>query len=114
MRVEDGELVAVVLEEPELGRHLELEAVRRSGGVVAGLVHRWVFADARRLAGDRTLLAGLGAGALLVHVFAYGWPLGFPLPGAGALFFPFLAPIFVAVHATLGAASCVTSWRGRP
>ncbi len=83
-------------------------------GVVAGLVHRWVFADARRLARDRALLAGLGAGALLVHVLAYGWPLGFPLPGAGALFFPFLAPIFVAVHAALGAASCVTSWRARP
>jgi hypothetical protein len=83
-------------------------------GVVAGLVHRWVFADARRLARDRALLAGLGAGALLVHVLVYGWPLGFPLPGAGALFFPFLAPIFVAVHAALGAASCVTSWRARP
>ena len=38
MRVEDGELVALVLEEPELGVDLELEAVRRCGRVVAALV----------------------------------------------------------------------------
>jgi len=38
MRMEDGELVAVVLEEPELGAHVELEAVRRRGGVPAALV----------------------------------------------------------------------------
>src|SRR5438477_600857 len=37
MRVEDGELVAVVLEEPELRVHVQLEPVRRRGGVPATL-----------------------------------------------------------------------------
>ena len=36
--MDDGELVALVLEEPELGIDLELEAVRRLGGVAAPLV----------------------------------------------------------------------------
>src|SRR5262249_10178316 len=38
MRVEDGELVAVVLEEPELRIDVELEAVRRRGAVAPALV----------------------------------------------------------------------------
>ncbi len=36
--MEDGELVALVLQEPELGVDLELEPVRRGGGVSAALV----------------------------------------------------------------------------
>ena len=36
--MDDRELVAVVLEEPELGLDLELEAVGGRGGVVARLV----------------------------------------------------------------------------
>src|SRR5687767_8721410 len=35
MRVEDGELVALVLQEPRLGLDLELEPVRALGGVAA-------------------------------------------------------------------------------
>src|SRR5215210_3776080 len=35
VRVEDGELVAVVLQEPRLRRHVELEPIRRGGGVAA-------------------------------------------------------------------------------
>src|SRR5947209_2491297 len=38
MGVEDGELVAVVLEEPQAGIGLELETVRRRGGVATALV----------------------------------------------------------------------------
>src|SRR5581483_3577212 len=37
-RVEDGELVAVVLEEPDLRVDVELEPVRRGGAVAAGFV----------------------------------------------------------------------------
>jgi len=36
--VEDRQLVALVLEEPESRIHLQLEAVRRLGGVAARLV----------------------------------------------------------------------------
>src|SRR5262245_52272483 len=38
MRVDDRELPALVLEEPEVGIDLQLEAVRRLGGVASGLV----------------------------------------------------------------------------
>src|SRR5512142_3200495 len=38
VRMDDRELVALVLEEPEIGVDLQLEAVRRTGGVAAGLV----------------------------------------------------------------------------
>src|SRR5258708_36459936 len=40
MRVEDGQLEAVVFEEPELRIDLEFEAVRRRGAVAAALVAR--------------------------------------------------------------------------
>ena len=53
MRVEDGELVAFVLEEPDLGVDLEPEAVRRGLGVPATLVAQRLAAaqddDAARL-----------------------------------------------------------------
>ena len=38
MRVEDGELVALVLEEPRLGIDVELEAIRGFRGIAAGNV----------------------------------------------------------------------------
>jgi hypothetical protein len=80
----------------------------------AWLVHRRAFADTRRLIGDQVTLVALAAAACVLHVFVYGWPLGFPVPGPQALFFPFFAPIFVAVHALAGGATCaVTFWRAR-
>jgi hypothetical protein len=83
-------------------------------GVAASAVHRLVFRDATRLASDEATLVGLATGACLLHVFVYGWPLGFPLPGPGALFFPFLAPVFVVAHASIGAAACaIIFWRAR-
>jgi hypothetical protein len=81
---------------------------------VGGLVHRRIFGDAARFVADEATLVALSAGACLLHVFVYGWPLGFPVPGAHALFFPFLAPIFVIVHALVGGTTLVfISWRAR-
>jgi hypothetical protein len=83
-------------------------------GIASWLAHRRVFGNAARFAGDEATLVGLGLAACLLHVFVYGWPLGFPVPGPGALFFPFLATVFVMVHAVVGAtAREVTSWRDR-
>jgi hypothetical protein len=85
------------------------------GTAVAGaLAHRRVLGDPARFVGDEATLVVLAAGACLLHVFVYGWPLGFPVPGPHALFFPFLAPIFVVVHALVGVATLAfTSWRAR-
>ena len=86
----------------------EAEVAAKSSPQRPGIFIEWGTAAKIALAG-----AGLAA-ALVLAMAGYGWPLGFPLPSAGALFFPFLAPIFVVVHAALGAALSVTSWRARP
>jgi hypothetical protein len=80
-------------------------------GAAALALHRRVFKDAQRLALDQVTLVGLLALAVALHPFAYGWPLGFPLPGPYMLFFPFLAPCALLVHALLGAAVCAAWWR---
>jgi hypothetical protein len=82
--------------------------------VIAAGLHRWLLRDPRRLVEDEATLAGLAAFAVVAHVFVYGWPLGFPLPGPGALFFPFFAPVFAVAHGAFGAATCVIFWRARP
>jgi hypothetical protein len=99
------------------------EFLRAGIGVSAGVgalslvLHRRVFADAarpgtRRL-GDQLTLVGLLALAVALHPFVYGWPLGFPLPGPHALFFPFLAPVALVVHALFGGALCLAQARRR-
>jgi hypothetical protein len=80
-------------------------------GAAALLLHRRVFADAWRLLGDQITLVALLALATALHPFVYGWPLGFPLPGPYMLFFPFLAPCVLFVHAGYGGALCVAWWR---
>jgi hypothetical protein len=83
-------------------------------GLVAWVAHRRIFANLGRFVGDEVTLVALGAAACLLHVFVYRWPLGFPVPGPGALFFPFLAPIFVIVHALIGVATTAfIFWRAR-
>jgi hypothetical protein len=68
---------------------------------IALIGHRLILKE--DLAGDQVLLVGLLLGACLLHPIAYGWPLGFPLPSAEMMFFPFFAPIVLLVHAPLGA-----------
>ena len=68
-------------------------------GALSLVIHRVVFSDVGRLVGDELTIVGLLALAVALHPFVYGWPLGFPLPGAQALFFPFLAPLMLVVHA---------------
>jgi hypothetical protein len=97
------------------------EFLTSAGTVCAGVaalawvVHRRIFADEGRLLRDEVTLVTLASVAGLLHLFVYGWPIGFPLPGPGALFYPFLAPIFVIAHALTAGAMCFwfTSWRAR-
>jgi hypothetical protein len=37
-----------------------------------------------------------------MHIAAFGWPLGFPLPNAVFLFFPFIGGALLAIGALLG------------
>lgn len=61
----------------------------------------WRLRDGPRLVGDQLTLAALALGLDLGHIAVYAWPLGFPLPSPAMLLFPFLASIFVVVHALL-------------
>ncbi|MDB4947024.1 MAG: type phosphodiesterase/nucleotide pyrophosphatase [Labilithrix sp.] len=62
---------------------------------VAWALHLALVRDLPRLARDQTAGLGLLLAANALHPFAYGWPLGFPLPGAHALVFPFFAAILL-------------------
>jgi hypothetical protein len=55
------------------------------------------------LAGDLLLLVFLLLVANVGHVYVYGWPLGFPLPGQAARYFPFLGAIALATYALVAA-----------
>lgn len=56
-----------------------------------------------RLAGDQLVLVGLLLVANVGHIYVYGWPLGFPLPGQAARYFPFLGAIALASYALVAA-----------
>lgn len=71
----------------------------------AAVVHlRWI-ADRQRWVGDQATLALVIVLLELAHGFAFGWPLGFPLPHRMVLFFPFLASTFGVVHSVIAAAA---------
>jgi hypothetical protein len=74
--------------------------------ILAMLVHRSIFRDRARWVADELMLVAVVVAANLLHLVVYGWPLGFPLPGPGLLFFPFFAPLFLVVHAMIGAIAC--------
>lgn len=79
-----------------------------AAGATAGVFsHRFVVRDSRRLLADQLTLVAMTAAAVVLHPLVYGWPLGFPLPGSFTLFLPFLAPVFLIVHALAAAALCV-------
>jgi hypothetical protein len=76
---------------------------------VGGVLLRWglgrilpAWRDAGRRGGllaDQLLLVAAGMVALAAHVVAFGWVLGYPLPGATLLFLPFFGALFVVSHA---------------
>ena len=75
-------------------------------------VHLLAWGRPRRLLLDLTTLLLTIAAIDVAHVLVYGWPVGFPLPGRMALFYPyFAAPMAVglAPFAVLAAACVVVS-----
>jgi hypothetical protein len=70
-----------------------------SASLVAVAAHVLVVRRPDRLASDQLVLVGLWLFANVGHVVVYGWPLGFPLPGQAARYFPFLGAIALAAYA---------------
>jgi hypothetical protein len=82
-----------------------------SASLLAIGAHALVVRRPERLAGDHLTLVGLLLVANVGHVFAYGWPLGFPLPSQAARYFPFLGAVALASYALVAAVLIVRSWR---
>ncbi len=81
--------------------------------IAAAWLHVRVFADPARWAADQATVTLIAIGLSLGHVFAFGWPLAFPVPHRFVLFFPFLAATFGVVHGGLGAAAALRWARSR-
>ena len=68
-------------------------------GFAAGLltlgVHLAVWRDRARLVRDQLTALALLLGLNILHPIAFGWPLGFPLPNAQLLVFPFFGAILL-------------------
>lgn len=73
-------------------------------------LHRLRFRTFAGLGGHLLALLALIDSVNLAHIAAFGWPMGFPLPGPALLFLPFVAGSFQAVVAV--AALGAGLWRG--
>ena len=78
-----------------------------SAALVAVIAHVILLARPEQLAEDLLMLVALLLVANVGHVYVYGWPLGFPLPGQAARYFPFLGAIALATYALVAAAIIV-------
>jgi hypothetical protein len=56
---------------------------------LAFLAHLAIWRDVGRLLGDAQTLVGLQGTLIVAHLFAFGWPLGDPLPPPPLLFAPY-------------------------
>ncbi len=72
-----------------------------------------ICGEPQRLADDQLVLVGLVLVANVGHVYVYGWPLGFPLPGQAARYFPFLGAFALASYALVAAALILVANRRR-
>jgi hypothetical protein len=81
---------------------------------IGAWLHVRVFHDLARWSADQATVTLVAVGLALAHVFAFGWPLGFPVPHRVVLFFPFFVATFGVVHGVLGiVAALLTARRSR-
>ena len=80
-------------------------------GLLAIALHRRLWRSWRRLLRDQLAALGLLVGANVLHPLAFGWPLGFPLPSAPLLVFPFFGAILLVSGGLLTAALGVLAAR---
>lgn len=75
---------------------------------IAATLHHLLFRDRVALVEDwLRLLCALLLGGLM-HLAAFGWPLGFPLPNTFCFFYPFIGGAFLAFSSLFGAVFCLT------
>ena len=84
-----------------------------SAGSVGAAAHLLRFRDLRRARADHLTLAALGLAIDLTHAVSFGWPVGWPMPGAELLFLPFFTATFIVTHATIAALLSLTPQRRR-
>ena len=70
-------------------------------GIVAAGIHYALARDLRRLLRDQLTALLVLAGLNVLHPIAFGWPLGFPLPSAPLLLFPFFGAILLVAGGIL-------------
>lgn len=58
------------------------------------LVHFLLWRNPVEMVGDQVRFGLILFGLNLVHIAAFGWPLGFPLPGQVPIFLPFIGGLF--------------------
>jgi hypothetical protein len=80
-----------------------------SAGLFGFAAHRVLWHDSARLLRDQTALVLATIVVELAHVFAFGWPLGFPLPGAAVYFLPFILSIFGVTSSILGLVAVIAA-----
>lgn len=67
---------------------------------VGALLLRWRLGrDATQLLRQQEALVGIALFVNAAHIFVYGWPMGFPVPGPFLFFLPYLASVFLLWHA---------------
>lgn len=85
-------------------------------GFAAIALHALIHRDLAKLVRDQLTLVFVAIALDLLPPIAFGWHLGFPLPGPTFLLYPFIGSIFLAVHALLAlvliiAAAVAQRWR---
>ena len=70
-------------------------AIGLVAGASAAALHHALWRDRARLLRDQVTALGVLLGANVLHPIAFGWPLGFPLPAAPFLLFPFFGAILL-------------------
>jgi hypothetical protein len=80
-------------------------------GTAALLLHHRIWRDRQRLASDQIRLTAPLLLGNLTHVVAYGWPLGFPLPGVTLFFFPLIGGLALIWCGLLGLVALIPIWR---
>ena len=97
--------------------NLKIQFVPRAFAVVllsallAGAAHFVTLRRWDQLASDVLTLLGLVLIANLGHVFVYGWPLGFPLPGTAARYLPFFGAFVLVGYGLAAAVLVLVAWR---
>ncbi len=81
-------------------------------GLAAAGIHYALWRDLRRLLRDQLTALGVLAGANILHPIAFGWPLGFPLPSAPMLLFPFFGAILLVAGGVLSLGLSALALRG--